>query len=91
MNHEVKKIIIAGGGIGGLSAAMAIEDAIVLSEELQKHENHETACQAYFERRAERALQVQNLSSEIVRREIKGTPGVQDIIGECYRLLKEPY
>ncbi|MFP3813887.1 oxidoreductase, partial [Bacillus sp. SIMBA_005] len=51
----------------------------------------ETACQAYFERRAERALQVQNLSSEIVRREIKGTPGVQDIIGECYRLLKEPY
>ncbi|AHZ14709.1 FAD-dependent oxidoreductase [Bacillus velezensis] len=81
----------AGAPTLAQGAAMAIEDAIVLSEELQKHENHETACQAYFERRAERALPVQNLSSEIVRREIKGTPGVQDIISECYRLLKEPY
>nr|WP_238157033.1 hypothetical protein [Bacillus amyloliquefaciens] len=47
--------------------------------------------EAYKARQAERALQIQNLSSEIVRREIKGTLGVQDIIGECHRLLKESY
>ena len=83
--------VVLGGDAVHAGAPMAIEDAIVLSEELQNDENHETAFQAYFERRAERALQIQNLSSEIVRREIKGTPGVQDIIGECHRLLKEPY
>ncbi|MBT2711572.1 hypothetical protein J7E23_01835 [Pseudomonas sp. ISL-88] len=45
----------------------------------------------FADKRAERALKVQEPSSEIVRREIRGEPGVQEIIGECCDLLKEPY
>lgn len=69
----------------------AIEDAIALAEELQKHADHETALLAYYKRRAPRALKVQNLSSEIVRRGLKGEPGTEELIGECYAVLREGY
>lgn len=81
----------AGAPTLAQGAAMAIEDAIVLAEELQKHADHETALQAYYKRRAPRALKVQNLSSEIVRRGLKGEPGAEELIGECYAVLREEY
>ncbi len=67
---------------------LAIEDAIVLAEEPKNHADHETALQAYYKRRA---LKVQNLSSEIVRRGLKGEPGAEELIGECYAVLREGY
>lgn len=70
---------------------MAIEDAMVLAEELKNHDGIKTAFQAYFERRAPRALKVQDLSSEIVRRGLKGHPGAEELIGECYAVLREGY
>ncbi|MEC1673504.1 FAD-dependent oxidoreductase [Bacillus mojavensis] len=81
----------AGAPTLAQGAAMAIEDAIVLSEELKKHDDLETAFQAYDERRAPRALKVQDLSSEIVRRGLKGEPGAEELIGECYAVLREGY
>jgi 2-polyprenyl-6-methoxyphenol hydroxylase-like FAD-dependent oxidoreductase len=81
----------AGAPTLAQGAAMAIEDAIVLSEELKKHDDLETAFQAYYERRAPRALKVQDLSSEIVRRGLKGEPGAEELIGECYAVLREGY
>ncbi|BEV38643.1 hypothetical protein BSB_17160 [Bacillus stercoris] len=68
-----------------------IEDAIVLAEELKNHADHETALQAYDKSRAPRALKVQNPSSEIVRRGLKGEPGSEELIGECYAVLREGY
>ncbi|KXZ22667.1 hypothetical protein P4T89_01485 [Bacillus nakamurai] len=37
----------------------------------------------FADRRAERVLKGQDLLSEIIRREIRGELGVQEIIGEC--------
>ncbi|API41049.1 hypothetical protein D9C17_16425 [Bacillus subtilis subsp. subtilis] len=94
----VRRPVIIGGDAAHAGAptlaqgvAMAIEDAIVLAEELQNHADHETALQAYYKRRAPRALKVQNLSSEIVRRRLKGEPGAEELIGECYAVLREGY
>ncbi|MFH0348125.1 FAD-dependent oxidoreductase [Bacillus vallismortis] len=81
----------AGAPTLAQGAAMAIEDAIVLAEELKNHADHEIAFQAYYERRAPRALKVQNLSSEIVRRGLKGEPGAEELIGECSAVLREGY
>lgn len=71
--------------------AMAIEDAIVLAEELKNNNDIEAAFQAYFERRAPRALKVQNLSSEIVRRRLKGQTGIEELIWECHEVLRKGY
>lgn len=79
----------AGAPTLAQGAAMAIEDAMVLAEELKNHDGIKTAFHAYYERRAPRALNVQDLSSEIVRRGLKGQPGAEELIGECYAVLRE--
>lgn len=72
-------------------AAMAIEDAIVLAEEIDKHDCFYTAFQSYFKRRYYRAQKIQKLSSELVRKELLKEEGSEKIINECYSFLSTAY
>lgn len=73
-------------------AGMAIEDALVLGEELARAESVEDACQAFMRRRFERCGLVVRNSLEIGRREQRGDPvGRQtQLVEESLRALAEP-
>jgi 2-polyprenyl-6-methoxyphenol hydroxylase-like FAD-dependent oxidoreductase len=59
----------------GQGAGMAIEDAIVLAEELERHDEVETALRAYRERRFERCAFIVDASLAICHGQIgKGPP-----------------
>ena len=72
-------------------AAMAIEDAIVLAEEIDNHDYFYTAFQSYFKRRYDRAQKIQKLSSELIRKELRREEGSEKIINECYSFLSTAY
>ncbi|MDA1477640.1 FAD-dependent monooxygenase [Bacillus changyiensis] len=82
----------AGAPTLAQGAAMAIEDAIVLADELGHHQTIKTALQAYYERRAPRASKIQELSANIIQHEMNGNPNAaHENIANCYSLLKKAY
>lgn len=72
-------------------AAMAMEDAIVLAEELAKNDSLPQGLSAYYERRYPRASEVQRLSAELLQNEMSGKPAQQEIIEQCDSLLEKAY
>ncbi|WP_412675818.1 FAD-dependent oxidoreductase [Bacillus paramycoides] len=72
-------------------AAMAIEDAIVLAEEIDNHDSFYKAFQSYFKRRYEKARKIQKLSSELIRKELLREEGSEKIIKECHSFLSTAY
>lgn len=72
-------------------AAMAIEDAIVLAEEIAQHHSLSEALSAYYDRRYPRAREVQRLSEELLINEMSGKSSQQEIIQQCDALLEKAY
>ncbi|ODP29371.1 Salicylate 1-monooxygenase [Paenibacillus nuruki] len=72
-------------------AAMAIEDAIVLAEEIDQHHSLSEALSAYYDRRYPRAREVQRLSEELLINEMSGKSSQQEIIQQCDALLERAY
>ncbi|MCP1122645.1 FAD-dependent oxidoreductase [Bacillus sp. 3103sda1] len=72
-------------------AAMAIEDAIVLAEEIDNHDYFYIAFQSYFKRRYYRAQKIQKLSSELIRKELLREEGSEKIIMACHSFLSTAY
>ena len=73
-------------------AGMAIEDAIVLAEELQRTPDVSRACDAFMRRRYERCRLVVENSLEIGRREQRGDPVESQtvLVEQSLRALAEP-
>ncbi len=71
---------------------MAIEDAIVLAEELQRAPAAAQACDAFMRRRYERCRLVVENSLEIGRREQRGDPVESQtaLVEQSLRALAEP-
>ncbi|MFD1991828.1 FAD-dependent monooxygenase [Paenibacillus nicotianae] len=72
-------------------AAMAIEDAIVLAEEIAQHSSLPESLSAYYDRRYPRAREVQRLSEELLINEMSGKSSQQEIIQQCDDLLEKAY
>jgi len=73
-------------------AGMAVEDALVLGEELQRAETVEAALQSFMTRRYERCRLVVENSLEIGRREQRRQPIEEQtrLVEESLRVLAEP-
>lgn len=83
--HAVTPQLTSGGG-------MAIEDAVVLAEELQHKSNIDQALQDYCERRKDRVQMVYDNSLAVCRAEQQPTrdeASVAKILGDSYRELYE--
>lgn len=76
----------------GQGAGMAIEDAIVLAEELGKHEDVETALKAYRERRFERCRYIVESSLAICRGQLGKGPPVDNhkATAEMFDVVSQP-
>lgn len=77
----------SGGGI-------AIEDAVVLSEELRRTKDVDTTLQAYVDRRFDRVSQMYEITREISRLERQPTPDGEQgmkLMMEGHRTLAEPF
>ncbi|WP_458120681.1 FAD-dependent monooxygenase [Paenibacillus sp. Z6-24] len=72
-------------------AAMAMEDAIVLAEEIARGDSLPDALAAYYNRRYPRASEIQRLSAELLEGEMSGKDNQQTIIQQCDALLEEAY
>lgn len=76
----------------GQGAAMAIEDAVVLADELAKGETPEAAFQAYRERRFERCEYISRVSRAICDGQLGKGPRVDQAkaTGEMFALVSRP-
>jgi len=76
----------------GQGAGMAIEDSIVLAEEIGKHENPSSAFKAYRERRFERCRYIVDKSLEICRGQLGKGPLVDNAMAtaEMFQIVAEP-
>lgn len=85
--HSLTPQLTSGGG-------MAIEDAVVLADEMDRHENVEQALEAYSERRYERVKKVYECSLRICEiekaRSNDGAEGTRVLI-EGFQHLSAPY
>ncbi len=92
------RIIIIGDGAHATSAhlgqggAMAIEDAIVLAEELSNHPDVEGAFAATMDRRYPRANQIQRWSEQLCRWEVERAPDADHmgITAQAFELVRQP-
>lgn len=77
----------------GAGAGMAVEDAIVLVQELEKNETVEKAFDAYFKRRLPRGKIVVGNSLKLGELEMSGAPmsEIGKLMGESFKLIAEPY
>lgn len=84
--HALTPQMTSGGG-------MAIEDAVVLAEELIARNSVDPALQAYCERRSERVRRVYEISLEICRSEQVSGDGSRGmaLLREGHVLLAEPF
>ena len=83
--HSVTPQLTSGGG-------MAIEDAVVLAEEIHRHSELNQALPAYCKRRENRVKIVYENSLAICKAEQEPTrneEGVSNILSESYRMLYE--
>ncbi|MFJ2720803.1 FAD-dependent monooxygenase [Streptomyces sp. NPDC087437] len=72
-------------------AALAIEDAVVLAQELERHAETAGALEAFSSRRIERARLVVETSREIARLEQADRHGeVYELQGRCHGALAAP-
>jgi 2-polyprenyl-6-methoxyphenol hydroxylase-like FAD-dependent oxidoreductase len=76
----------------GQGAGMAIEDALVLAEELDRHHSVEVALSAYRDRRYERCAYIVNASLAICKGQLGITPPVdnQKATGEMFAVVAQP-
>ena len=76
----------------GQGAGMAIEDAIVLAEEIGRHESVATALEAYRERRFERCAYIVNASLAICHGQLGKGPPVDNhkATGEMFAVASQP-
>lgn len=70
---------------------MVIEDVIVFVEEFKNYGDIKIVFYVYYKRRVLRVFKVQNFFLEIVCCGLKGESGVEELIGECYVVLREGY
>lgn len=92
------RVIIIGDGAHATSAhlgqggAMAIEDAIVLAEELGRHSDVEMAFAAIMDRRYPRASQIQQWSEQLCRWEIERAADADHmgITAKAFELVRQP-
>lgn len=76
----------------GQGAGMAIEDAIVLAEELERHDDVETALKAYRDRRFERCRYIVESSLAICRGQLGLGPAVDNhkATAEMFGVVSQP-
>jgi len=76
----------------GQGAGLAIEDSIVLAEELKRHDTPEVAFRAYRDRRFERCRYIVEKSLEICRGQLGDGPLVDnaEATTEAFRVMAEP-
>jgi 2-polyprenyl-6-methoxyphenol hydroxylase-like FAD-dependent oxidoreductase len=76
----------------GQGAGLAIEDSIVLAEELARHETPQEAFRAYRDRRFERCRYIVERSLEICRGQLGQGPLVDnaEATAEAFRVMAEP-
>lgn len=76
----------------GQGAGMAIEDAIVLADEIGRHDSVEAALQAYRDRRFERCAYIVNSSLEICMGQLGKGPPVDNhkATGEMFAIVSQP-
>ncbi|NML92334.1 FAD-dependent oxidoreductase [Novosphingobium olei] len=76
----------------GQGAGMAIEDAIVLAEELERHPEVETALKAYRDRRYERCRYIVEASLAICKGQLGEAPPVDNhkATGEMFAVVSQP-
>lgn len=76
----------------GQGAGMAIEDAIVLAEELERHADVETALTAYRDRRFERCAYIVRASLAICHGQIGKGPPIDNhkATGEMFAVVSQP-
>ncbi|WP_408586348.1 FAD-dependent oxidoreductase [Novosphingobium sp.] len=76
----------------GQGAGMAIEDAIVLAEELERHADVETALKAYRDRRYERCRYIVEASLAICKGQLGEAPPVDNhtATGEMFAVVSQP-
>jgi 2-polyprenyl-6-methoxyphenol hydroxylase-like FAD-dependent oxidoreductase len=92
------RVIIIGDGAHATSAhlgqggAMAIEDAVVLGEELGRHTDVEAAFAAIMDRRFPRANQIQQWSEQLCRWEIERAVDADHmgITAQAFELVRQP-
>lgn len=73
-------------------AGMAVEDALVLAEEIPRHDTLEAVYAAFMQRRYDRCTLVVKNSLEIGKREQRGAPVAEQtaLVNESLRVLAEP-
>ncbi|MCM3420248.1 FAD-dependent oxidoreductase [Sphingopyxis alaskensis] len=92
------RVIIIGDGAHATSAhlgqggAMAIEDAIVLAEELERHSDVAAVFTATMDRRYPRASQIQQWSEQLCRWEIERAADADHlgITAKAFELVRQP-
>ncbi|SNZ02599.1 2-polyprenyl-6-methoxyphenol hydroxylase [Terribacillus aidingensis] len=72
-------------------AAMALEDASVLGQEISKVSSLAQALHAYYTRRFPRANAIQSFSSEVIRNELAGNFNQAEIIAKSNSILQQAY
>lgn len=77
----------------GSGAGLAVEDALVLVDELERADNVETALRAFMRRRLGRARLVLGTSIRIGRMELAGDPAAEqaELMAESVAAMAEPY
>lgn len=92
-----KRVVIGGDAAHASApnlaqgAAMAIEDAIVLAEEVKEASSLAEAFNAYYQRRFPRASVIQSLSAELLKNELEGKFAQEEIISKSNKILQESY
>ena len=92
------RVIIIGDAAHATSAhlgqggAMAIEDAVVLGEELGRDTDVATAFERVMDRRFERANKIQQWSEQLCRWEIERAPDADHtgVVARAFALVSEP-
>lgn len=76
----------------GQGGAMAIEDAVVLGEELGNHDDVSDAFDAFMTRRFERTHKIQKWSEQLCRWEITRSEDAdqQGVIAQAFELVRQP-
>lgn len=95
---HVGRVVLLGDAVHattphlGQGAGLAIEDSIVLAEELARHPDPESAFRAYRDRRFERCRYIVEKSLEICRGQLGEGPLVDNAqaSAESFRIMAEP-
>ena len=95
---HVGRVVLLGDAVHattphlGQGAGLAIEDSVVLAEEIARHDNPEAAFKAYRDRRFERCRYIVDKSLEICRGQLGEGPLVDNakVTAEVYQVVAQP-